>query len=283
MSEITVSRPFTRRRMLFLMGAAAFAKVRNVELGVCSGAENFSKAEHYGFDYFEPGAAAISAMSETAFANFREQVAASKLKCRSFNSLIRTLKVVGPEADPDAVSGYLETTLERCRQLGAKVAVLGSASSRNVPEGYSREKAWAEIRTFLARAGDIAKTKGMVVAIEPLRRQESNILNTGGEALKMVEEVKHPQVKMIIDYYHLRVEQEDPEIVRRARQHIVHMHFANPAGRKWPHSADEDPVYAKFFEILKQVDYSGGLSIEGSGTFEQDAAASLAFFRSELA
>jgi hypothetical protein len=52
---------------------------------------------------------------------------------------------------------------------------------------------------------------------------------------------------MIIDYYHLRVESENPEILLRAREQIVHLHFANPNGRRWPKSADEDPEYAPAF------------------------------------
>jgi D-psicose/D-tagatose/L-ribulose 3-epimerase len=190
--------------------------------------------------------------------------------------------VVGPEANLEAVGNYLESTLERCRQLGAKVAVWGSASSRNVPEGYSRDKAWSEIKTFLARAGEIARSKQIAIGIEPLRKQESNIINTGGEALRLVREVNHPNVKMIIDYYHLRVENEDPEIVREAREHIVHLHFANPEGRRWPKLASEDAEYGRFFRIVKEVGYAGGLSIEGNGTFEADADGSLKFFKEEL-
>jgi len=87
---------------------------------------------------------------------------------------------------------------------------------------------------------------------------------------------------MIIDYYHLRVEKEDPDILRVAREHIVHLHFANPTGRRWPHSADEDPVYAEFFKTVKEVGYRGGLSIEGQGTFEADGSASFEFFKSQL-
>ena len=41
--------------------------------------------------------------------------------------------------------------------------------------------------------------------------------------------------------------------------------------------------YAPFFAIVKKTGFRGGLSIEGRGTFEADAAASLAFFRKELA
>jgi D-psicose/D-tagatose/L-ribulose 3-epimerase len=265
-----------------LAAAPVVSKAEAVEIGVCAGTEDLGKAERWGFDYLEPAAAAIAALSATEFERVRQQVLASRLRCRSFNSLIRTMQVVGPEANLDAVSTYLNAALDRCRQLGARVVVWGSASSRNIPAGHSREQAWQEIKRFLQRAGDIAKSHELVIGIEPLRKQESNIINAGAEALRLVDEVKHPNVKMIIDYYHLRMENEDPDILVRARQHVVHLHFANPNGRRWPKSVDDDPEYGRFFQLVKQIGYTGGLSIEARGTFEEDGAASLAFLRSEL-
>ncbi len=130
----------------------------------------------------------------------------------------------------------------------------------------------AKSKRFWRAPGDIAKAKQIVIGIEPLRKQESNIINTGAEALRLVSEVNHPHVKMIIDYYHLRVEKEDPEILRTAKEHIVHLHFANPEGRRWPKLPEEDAEYQRFFSILKSDRYAGGLSIEGTGTFEDDGA-----------
>ena len=265
-----------------LAAAPVVSKAEAVEIGVCAGTEDLGKAERWGFDYLEPAAAAIAALSGTEFERVRRQVLASRLRCRSFNSLIRTMQVVGSEANLDAVSLYLDAALERCRQLGARVVVWGSASSRNIPAGHSREQAWQEIKRFLQRAGDIAKSHELVIGIEPLRKQESNIINAGAEALRLVDEVKHPNVKMIIDYYHLRMENEDPDILVRAREHVVHLHFANPNGRRWPKSVDDDPEYGRFFQLVKQIGYTGGLSIEARGTFEEDGATSLAFLRSEL-
>lgn len=265
-----------------LAAAPVISKAEAVEIGVCAGTEDLGKAERWGFDYLEPAAAAIAALSATEFERVRQQVLASRLRCRSFNSLIRTMQVVGPEANLDAVSTYLNAALDRCRQLGARVVVWGSASSRNIPAGHSREQAWQEIKRFLQRAGDIAKSHELVIGIEPLRKQESNIINAGAEALRLVDEVKHPNVKMIIDYYHLRMENEDPDILVRAREHVVHLHFANPNGRRWPKSVDDDPEYGRFFQLVKQIGYTGGLSIEARGTFEEDGATSLAFLRSEL-
>jgi sugar phosphate isomerase/epimerase len=280
--------PTRRTALLTAAGAvvaaqAAFAKVGGIELGVCGNPPDFSKAAQYGYDYFEPSAATIAAMTEPVFAAFHDQVKASPIYCRSVNILFRNQKVVGPDVNLDEIVKYLDTTFDRCKSLGVKVVVWGSSGSRRVPEGYSRDTAWAQIKAYLARAGEVAKAKGVVIGIEPLRKQESNIINTGAEALKLVHEVNHPQVKMIIDYYHMRIENEDPEIVRIAKDEIVHLHFANPNGRKWPRSADEDPVYGKFFDIVKAIKYQGGLSIEGNGTFEADGAASMAFFKSFLA
>lgn len=281
---------FSRRqlfsRLAALTAAPALARmgqIGKISVGVCSRAENFPKAVHYGFDYFEPSVAEISTMDGLAFGRFRREVMAAPIRCDSLNSFIRSLRVVGHNVHTDALRNYMEHSLDRCRQLGATVVVWGSAGSRNVPPGFSREVAWKQIQSFLRLAGTIARPKGIIVAIEPLRTQESNIINTGAEALRLVHEVNHPNVRMIIDYYHMRVMHEDPEIVWTARKEIVHFHFANPHGRLWPRSPSEDPEYGRFFALVKKIHYSGGISIEAHGSFEKDAAASLKFFREELA
>ena len=120
---------------------------------------------------------------------------------------------------------------------------------------------------FLKKAGEVARRSHVIVAIEPLRRQESNILNTGAEALEMVRRVQHLNIRMIIDYFHLREENEDPRIIEIGRREIVHLHFANPHGRLWPHDLVEDDHYGAFFGYLKKTGYSGGISIEGQGSF----------------
>ena len=279
----------TRREFLMAAGAAgivipAFASIEGIQIGVCAPTRELRDAVRYGFDYLEPGAASVSEMSEARFQAFRKRLMASPIRCECFNSFIRRkdLLVVGDDVRWDALREYLDHTLARCRQLGGSIVVWGSAGSRNVPPGFSREKAWSQIKDFLRRAGEIARRHQIIIAIEPLRHQESNIINTGAEALQLVHEVHHPNIKMIIDYYHMRVENEDPDIVWKARKEIVHFHFANPHGRLWPKSPAEDPEYGEFFRLVKKIRFHGGISIEAHGTFAQDAAASLAFFRQEI-
>jgi D-psicose/D-tagatose/L-ribulose 3-epimerase len=276
-------------RRTFLAGAAAASVcaaasglARPVKVGVCT--RDVAGAAKYGFDYVEPAAAEIAAMSKDQFREFSETVLASPLRCHAFNSFIRRpdLKVVGPEVRTSALKEYLEECLARCRLLGASIVVWGSAGSRNVPEGFPREQAGDQIAAFLSMAGEVARRSQVIVAIEPLRRQESNILNTGAEALEMVRRVKHPNIRMIIDYFHLREEDEDPRIIEIGRREIVHLHFANPHGRVWPRDLGEDDHYAAFFGYLKKTGYSGGISIEGQGSFEKDGRASRNFFQQAL-
>ena len=275
----------SRRALLVSLAAAAIpaeARTGPVKIGVCGSAADFGKAEQFGFDYFEPAAAAIAGLSAQEFADFEKRVSHSRIRCEAFNSFIRSLQVVGPSVDREAVTAYVRSTLDRCRALGGEIVVWGSAGSRNVPEGFSREEAWKQIRSFLAAAGEIARERKIVLAIEPLRKQESNILNTCAESLRMVKEVDHPNVKTIVDYYHLREEKEDPSILEQGRGDIVHLHFANPNGRLWPKKADEDAEYGRFFEYVKKTRYAARISIEGRGSYETDAAASQEFFKNFL-
>jgi D-psicose/D-tagatose/L-ribulose 3-epimerase len=277
----------TRRTFLARAAAAfvcpiAWGRARPIKVGVCT--RDVAGAAKYGFDYVEPAAAEIAAMSKDQFREFSDAVLASPLRCHAFNSFVRRpdLKVVGPEVPTSALKEYLEGCLPRCRRLGASIVVWGSAGCRNVPEGFSREQARDQIAAFLKMAGEVARRSHVIVAIEPLRRQESNILNTGAEALEMVRRVKHPNIRMIIDYFHLREENEDPRIIETGRREIVHLHFANAHGRAWPHDLVEDDHYAAFFGYLKKTGYSGGISIEGQGSFEKDGEASREFFRRAL-
>lgn len=279
----------TRREFLMAAGAAgisipALASVEGIKIGVCASTQELDQVVSYGFDYIEPAAASVAEMSEAGFQAFKTKLMASPIRCECYNGFIRQkdLRVVGDEVNWDALTDYLNKSLARCRELGGSIVVWGSAGSRNVPPGYSRDKAWGQIRNFLGKAGEIARRHQMMIAIEPLRHQESNIINTGAEALQLVHGVNHPNIKMIIDYYHLRVENENPDIVWKARKEIVHFHFANPNGRLWPKSPAEDPEYGEFFKLVKKIGFHGGISVEGRGSLAQDATASLAFFRQEI-
>src|SRR6516162_18201 len=139
-----------------------------LKLGVCT--NDVAGAVRYGFDYIEPSAADIAGMSEEKFREYADQVLSSPIRCEAFNSFIRRpeLVVLGNEVPKAALNDYMEACLSRCRKLGASIVVWGSAGSRKVPDGFSRERARQQIAEFLQMAGGIAGRHRIVIAIEPL-------------------------------------------------------------------------------------------------------------------
>ncbi len=141
--------------------------------------------------------------------------------------------------------------------------VFGSGGARRVPDGFSKDEAFEQLVAFGKRIAPEARSHGITVAIEPLRREETNIINSAAEGLALVEAIGDPNFQLMIDFYHLASEKEHPAIVSRAKDHLRHLHMANPAGRVFP-IAWEEYDYAPFFSTLRQAGYDRRISVEAS-------------------
>jgi sugar phosphate isomerase/epimerase len=76
--------------------------------------------------------------------------------------------------------------------LGVRLIVFGSSGARQVPEGFSKKEAFEQLVDFGKRTGPEARARDITIAIEPQRREESNIINNTAEALAWVEAVTTP-------------------------------------------------------------------------------------------
>jgi D-psicose/D-tagatose/L-ribulose 3-epimerase len=187
--------------------------------------------------------------------------------------------LTGPKTDPEQQLAYVRKAFDRVSRLGVKTVIFGSSGARNFPEGFPKDEAFRQLVDFCKRIAPEARSRGITVSIEPLRKQESNIINSAAEGLELVEAVADSGVELMIDYYHLAVEKEDPAIVLRAKDHIRHLHIANPAGRVFPLQPDESE-YAPFFAALRQVGYKGRISVEASTKdFPKEAPLAIALLR----
>ena len=255
-----------------------------VQVGVCLDADKFEAAQAAGFDYVEIGASKVAALTDEEFRQLATRIAGLRIPVAAANVFIpATIKIVGPNIDKARQESYVSTTLGRLKALGVAVVVLGSGGARRVPDGFAREEALAQLVDFCRRIAPLARETGITIAIEPLRRQETNIINTAREGLALVKAVDRPEIKLLVDYYHLAEEGEGADVLLEAGNQIVHTHIANPKGRVYPLSPAESS-YAGFFENLCKIRYAGRMSIEASTPdFATQAPQSLAMLRKELA
>ncbi len=156
--------------------------------------------------------------------------------------------------------------------------VFGSSGAKNVPESFPYDRAWEQIVQAMRIAAPIAAQYGITIVIEPLNQKEANIVLSGAEGLKLAREIDRPSVQLLIDYYHMALENESPDILLEARDAIRHTHISTVPTRAYPIAVE--PGYLPFFANLKAIGYGGRVSIEAkSENFEEDAAAALAVLR----
>jgi D-psicose/D-tagatose/L-ribulose 3-epimerase len=255
-----------------------------VAIGLCTGVAGLEGAREAGFDYAELGVAAIARMTpvELEAALMRHRVVGLPTPVAN-GFLPAEVRVTGPEVDPARQLAYVRTAFDRVVRFGVRLIVFGSPAARNVPEGFSREEARRQLVAFGKLIAPEAEKRGLVVSLEALRRQESNIVNTTAEALELVRAVGHPSFQLMVDFYHLAIEKEDPEVLLRAREHIRHFHFANPDGRLFPLDASEYD-YRPFFANLRKIGFHGGLSVEARprNSLAQDGPATVTFLRARI-
>jgi sugar phosphate isomerase/epimerase len=232
-----------------------------------------------GFDYTELSLSDIAALPEGAFADLARRVERSRIQCEACNNFFpRTIRLTGAEARLHVALDYARHALDRAARLGARIVVFGSSGAKNVPVGFSRGAAWHQIVELLQQLGSIATQHNLTIAIEPINKLESNIINLAAEGLRLAREVSHPNIQLLVDFYHLMMEHEDPAIIMEAGPAICHLHFAKVEGRVFP--AERDPAYARFFEAMRSIQYSGRCSIEAyTHDFPTDARRAIRILR----
>lgn len=237
-----------------------------------------------GLDFIEPGLAKVAAMTEEDFEKAAGRIESAGIRVQSMNWFLPpALKVVGPETDEAAQRSFLEGAFARAARLGARAIVLGSPGSRSIPAGFPEEKARAQMVGFCRLAAEVIRENGYAikVAVEHVNYTETNFLNTFAQAHSLVREVDRPEIGLAADFYHFEMEKESVEEMKDAADLICAVQIANPTGRCFPNLEAEMPRVDRFFEVLAEIAYSGGISVEAtlSDDLETDCRKAAEFFK----
>lgn len=243
-----------------------------IKIGICTSIDNIDIVERCGYDYMETSLAGLAAMTETEYANALAKAHSAHIKVEACNGMLPAeVRVTGPDVSAQKIHDYLDLAFSRAAKLGVKVVVFGSAGARNVPEGFDFGVAWRQIGNFLRIAQGHAQAHDITIAIEPLRRGESNIINLVSEAVAISAMLQLPNIKALGDTYHMAMCSEPFKALTNAGELLAHVHTANALGRILPKEGDGEN-YMGMFEALKAGGYDGRVSCEaGAKDFAIDA------------
>ncbi len=112
----------------------------------------------------------------------------------------------------------------------------------------------------LKEAGDHAQKLGVVLAVEPLNRFESDVLCTTQQAIELLDAVDHPAVQLMLDTFHMHMEEASiAEAIRLGGRRVVHFQ-ANENHRGFPGTGATD--WVDVFRALHEIGYEGPVSLE---------------------
>lgn len=107
---------------------------------------------------------------------------------------------------------------------------------------------------------DAAQNYGIELNCEVLNRFEQYLLNDAAEGVAFVKAVDKPNVKVMLDTFHMNIEEDDfASAIRSCEGYLGHFHIGE-ANRKVP-QAGRMP-WTEIAKALKDINYNGYLVME---------------------
>lgn len=127
--------------------------------------------------------------------------------------------------------------------------------------GFDKEADKARSIERMKQLADIAAEYKITLNMEVLNRFEGYMINTCEEGMDYVKKVDKPNVKIMLDTFHMNIEEESmTEPIIKAGSHLGNFHVGE-ANRKPPYQGSRMP-WEEMGKALKEIGYNGSVVME---------------------
>ena len=158
---------------------------------------------------------------------------------------------------------YIEKCFRLCNLwevdflAGPMYAAVGKARMLTKEE---RKREWDLAVRNIAKVCTMAQNHGVSIALEPLNRFESDMVNTAEDVMRFIADVNHNRAKVLLDGFHMTIEEGDiAEAIKTVGDKLIHVqvsenHRGIPGTGLTP--------WSDFSDGLKAIEYKGAIVIE---------------------
>lgn len=153
----------------------------------------------------------------------------------------------------------MKAIVDLAAQFGAGTLVNIGRVRGAIKRGHPRAS-WERAVEMFRELSKHARPGDVRLVLEPINHYEVNFVLSTQDGIDMAEQVDHPNFGLILDTYHMNI--EDPNIhaaFRRARRWCWHVHVSDN-NRRWPGNAHID--FASIVATLRDIGYDAYLSAE---------------------
>jgi len=229
-------------------------------------------AVHYGVDFIE-----IPLLNAPAVDAAHTRALLEKHKLRAICSL-GLPQANWPSHNPDGAVAYLTVAIDKAADLGAEalsgVTYGGIGERTGVPPTQAE---YDNVARALGPAARRAKSRGLKFGIEPVNRYETHLINTGRQAVEMIERVGADNMFVHLDTYHMNIEEKGAANgILDARAHLKYIHLSeSDRGTPGAGNIPWDEIYA----ALAAIGFNGGLAMESFINMMPELAHGLSVWR----
>lgn len=241
------------------IGVSAFAWTTRFTAGHI---DLLSSLRDHGIESFEIG---IFDPADLPTAAIRKAMEANELELSLCCILPAGINPISPDT---TIRKRSRDHLVRCIATGAEMGAHLICGPVYAPIGYlpgrrSNAEEWNWAVEGLRSLGDELDSHRVTLAIEPVNRSETFLLNTAAEARELCEEIGHPRIGATIDTFHANIEEKSiPAAVRSLGPWLRHIHASeNDRGVL----GSGHVGLAETLQVLREIDYDGYIVLEGFG------------------
>ncbi|MBV8969660.1 MAG: sugar phosphate isomerase/epimerase [Verrucomicrobia bacterium] len=261
------------------------------------------RAKRCGFDVLEVNAVIVGRMPD------QER---SRLRAAAEKANLTLTYSIGMKDDVDLTSSdaatrkrgvaLLDDVSRAMKQMGGTILAGINYSSwpRKLQPDEDKKALTDRAVEGVREAIKTAEDCGVLFCIEVVNRFEHFLMNTAAEGLAFAERVQSPNCKLLLDTFHLNIEEDSmSDAIRQAGPMLGHFHIGEPNRR--PPGRGRMP-WAEIFGALHDINYQGAIVMEpfllpggdvgrdisvfrdllGSGDLDAEATESAKFVRSQL-
>ena len=236
------------------------------------------KAKEFGFDIYEIGVEDPTSFDVHALKTYADTVGVQVNICGTFSEN-RDISSDNAQYRQEGAA-YIKKLIEYAAILGSPFVAgpMYAATGRTrLASDEEKQQQTTYVVETLKMLCDYALERGILLAMEPLNRFETDFMNTVDQGLQVIELVGKPNLGFLLDTFHMNIEEKSiVGAIHKAGERIYNFHAcANDRGIPGEDSFD----WKAIAQALRDVSYDGAITIESFTTEIKDIARAVSLWR----
>lgn len=163
----------------------------------------------------------------------------------------------------DTCFNYIQECLDLCNVWDAKFLagpMYSAVGKARMVSPEQRKVEWGRAVTNIHKVCTLAQARGLQIALEPLNRFESDLINTAEDVMRLIKDVNHSAANVLLDGFHMAIEERNlVEAITLVGDKLIHVQVSE--NYRGTPGTGQTP-WDSFKKGLNNINYKGVVSIE---------------------